>query len=303
MTAIKSGYLIVAVFGLLLTLASKHVSAVVSARDDCGNTVTLQQPAQRVVSLAPHITELLFAAGGGDHVVGTSRYSDFPEQANRIPQIGDSHAVDLERVIALRPELLVIWMHGSPTRQVAQLQTLGIPMFCIEAHKLDDIPDSLVRLGKLLGTDQVAQQAALGMRKKLSALSKQYAQQSPVRVFYQIWGKPLYTLNGEHIVSDAIRLCGGRNIFADLKVAAPSVELESVLQADPEAIIGTAERSTSDEGIYSWKRYPILTAVQRENLFSIDGVLLNRAGPRMIDGVTQLCERLALARQHRKMQP
>lgn len=290
-------------FLIAACLVAATARADISVRDDDGLTVTLQKPAQRVIALAPHVTELLFAAGGGERIVGVVSYSDFPEAAKRIANIGDNRQIDLERVIALKPDLLVVWRHGSSERQLAQLRALGIPMFHSEPHKLDDIADSLLRLGQLMGTQRVAQPAAAGLRQQLAALAAQYGGRAPVRMFYQVWDKPLYTLNGAHIVSDAMRLCGGVNIFADMKVTAPVVSIEAVLQANPEAIFGSAERSDPERGINLWKAFPSVTAVQRENIFKLDGNLLNRAGPRMIAGATVMCEKLDIARQHRKNQP
>lgn len=276
-----------------------QASAAISVRDDYGNVVTLQKPAQRVISMAPHVTELLFAAGGGGHIVGVVSYSDYPEAAKRIPQVGDNREVDIERVIAMKPDLLVVWRHGSSERQLGQLSKFGIPVFYSQPHKLDDIPDSILRLGQLLGTEKIAQQAAMDLRQKLAGLATQYANRPTVRMFYQVWDKPLYTLNGEHIVSDAIRLCGGENIFANLKVIAPVVSIEAVLQADPEAIFSTAERSPRDGGLEIWKSYKTMTAVRNGNLMTLDGNLLNRAGPRMIAGTAALCEKLEQVRNHR----
>jgi iron complex transport system substrate-binding protein len=285
--------------GLLFFLVANQAAAVISVLDDNGDTVLLQQPARRIISMAPHVTELLFAAGGGDRIVGAVSYSDYPEAAKRIPRIGDNREIDIERVIAMKPDLFVVWRHGSSDKQVEQLRKLGIPMFYSEPHKLADVPGSLIRLGKLMGTDKEAQKAAADLQQKLDVLTAQYANRPPVRLFYQVWDKPLITLNGQHIVSDAIRLCGGVNIFANMKVTAPNVGIEAVLQEDPEAIIGTAEKSPSDGGVNMWKRYPTLTAVQRGNLFLVDGNLLNRAGPRMIAGAAALCDKLEQARNNR----
>jgi iron complex transport system substrate-binding protein len=290
-------------FLIAACLLAATARADISVRDDDGMTVTLQKPAQRVIALAPHVTELLFAAGGGERIVGVVSYSDFPEAAKRIANIGDNRQVDLERVIALKPDLLVVWRHGSSERQLAQLRALGIPMFHSEPHKLDDIADSLLRLGQLMGTQRVAQQAAAGLRQQLAALAAQYGGRAPVRMFYQVWDKPLYTLNGAHIVSDAMRLCGGANIFAAMKITAPVVSIEAVLQENPEAIFGSSERTDPERGINLWRAFPSVTAVQRDNIFKLDGNLLNRAGPRMIAGATVLCEKLDIARQHRKNQP
>jgi iron complex transport system substrate-binding protein len=276
-----------------------HAQAAITVLDDDGKPVTLPKPAQRIVAMAPHVTELLFAAGGGAKIVGAVSYSDYPEAAKRIPNIGSNRQIDMERVIAMKPDLIVVWMHGSSERQVDELRALGIPMFHSEPRKLDDIASSLQKMGKLMGTEAMAEPAAAALRKELGALSAKYASRPPVRMFYQVWDKPLYTLNGAHIVSDAIRVCNGVNIFAPLKVTAPIVSVEAVLQEDPEAIFSTGEGSQNDGGVNLWKPFTNMTAVKRNNLFRIDGNLLNRAGPRMVAGTAALCEKLELARQHR----
>jgi iron complex transport system substrate-binding protein len=282
---------------LAAALAAAQAQAAITVKDDDGNTVTLQKPAQRVISLAPHVTELLFAAGGGSHVVGVVAYSDFPEEARKIPQIGSNREVDLERVMALKPDLIVVWRHGSSERQIEMVRKLGVPLFHSEPQKLDDIPESVAKLGQLMGTEKAANPAADALRQQLGSLRGRYANRPPVRVFYQVWDKPLYTLNGKHIVSDALHLCGAENIFAKLPVTAPVVSVEGVLQENPEAIFATAEKNYG--GVSMWKPYGTLLAVRNDNLFTIDGNLVNRSGPRMIQGAATLCEKLELARQHR----
>jgi iron complex transport system substrate-binding protein len=214
--------------------------------------------------------------------------------------VGSNRQIDMERVAALKPDLIVIWMHGSSERQIEQIRALGIPMFHSEPKKLDDIASSLTRIGKLMGTEKVADAAAADLRRQLAALTAKYAGKAPVRMFYQVWDKPLYTLNGGHIVSDAVRVCGGENIYAAMKVTAPVVSFESVMGDDPEVIISTGERAREDGGVAVWKSFTSMTAVRRNNLFQLDGNLLNRAGPRMIAGAAILCEKLELARQRRK---
>jgi iron complex transport system substrate-binding protein len=283
---------------LAALLLSTQAHASITVRDDDGNAVTLPKPAQRVIAMAPHVTELIFAAGGGDKIVGTVSYADFPEAARKIPRLGSNREVDMERVIALKPDLIVVWRHGSSERQIEQLRKLGYPLFHSEPKKLDQIADNVISMGKLLGTEAAAEAAAKEMRQKLAALRTQYASRPPVRTFYQVWDKPLYTLNGAHIVSDALRACGGENIFAALKVTAPVVGIEAVLEADPEAIFGTAEKDYG--GVALWRPYGQLQAVRQGNLFTLNGDLLNRAGPRMIEGTAVLCEKLEQARQHRR---
>lgn len=282
---------------LLFVAASLHAHAAISVKDDAGDTVTVAKPAQRVISLAPHVTELLFAAGGGSRVVGVVSYSDFPEEAKKIQQIGSNRELDLERIMALKPDLIVVWRHGSSERQIEMVKKLGVPMFHSEPQQLEAIADNVQKLGQLMGTDAVAGPAAADLRRRMASLRSRYANRPVVRSFYQVWDKPLYTLNGRHIVSDALRLCGGANIFDKLPVTAPVVSVEAVLQENPEAIFATAEKNYG--GVSMWKPYGTLTAVRNDNLFTIDGNLLNRAGPRMIDGAGQLCEKLELARSHR----
>ncbi|MES2264145.1 MAG: cobalamin-binding protein [Pseudomonadota bacterium] len=287
------------VFTLACLIGASHgASAAITVRDDDGNPVTLQKPAQRIISMAPHVTELLFAAGGGDKIVGAVNYSDYPEAAKKIPNIGDNRQVDMERVAAMKPDLIVIWMHGSSERQIDTLRQLGIPLFHSEPKKLADIADNLQRMGQLMGTESVAQKAAAELREKLAALTAQYAKRPPVRVFYQVWDKPLYTLSGSHIISDAMRVCGGENVFASMKITAPVVDVEGVLREDPEAVFATSEKNYG--GVNLWRPYKTMLAVRNDNLFTVDGHLLNRAGPRMIQGTAVLCEKLELARQHRK---
>jgi iron complex transport system substrate-binding protein len=280
-----------------VALTAIQAQAAVTVKDDDGNLITLQKPAQRVISLAPHVTEMLFAAGGGSHVVGVVAYSDFPEEAKKIPQIGSNREVDLERIMALKPDLIVVWRHGSSERQIEMVRKLGVPMFHSEPQTLEAIADSVAKLGQLMGTESAAGPVAADLRRQLAGLRSRYANRPTVRAFYQVWDKPLYTLNGKHIVSDALRLCGGENIFAKLAVTAPVVSVEGVLQENPEAIFATAEKNYG--GVSMWKPYGTLLAVHNDNLFTIDGNLLNRAGPRMIPGAAVLCEKLELARQHR----
>lgn len=280
------------------TASASSSAAAISVRDDDGNVVTLQKPAQRVIAMAPHVTELLFAAGAGEKIVGAVTYSDYPEAAKKIPHVGDNRLIDMERVAAMRPDLIVIWMHGGFERQIEGLRKLGIPLFHSEPAKLDGIADNVVRLGQLMGTETVANATAADIRAQFAAMAKQYANRPPVRLFYQVWDKPLYTLNGKSIVSDSIRLCGGVNIFADLKVTAPVVSIEGVLQENPEAIFGTSEKDYGSVDL--WKPYPNMLAVKNNNLFRLQGDLLNRAGPRMVAGTKALCEKIEEARQHRK---
>ncbi|WP_246795732.1 cobalamin-binding protein [Burkholderia perseverans] len=293
--------------GLGLALWNSAVApaaaAAVSVTDDAGRTVTLAALARRVISVAPHATELLYAAGGGGAMVGAVAYSDYPDAARTLPRVGDNRSLDLERIAALKPDLIVVWRHGNAERQTAQLQALGIPVYVSEPRRLDDVAVSLDRLGQLLGTREVADTAADAYRQRIAALRERYAARPPVDVFLQIWDRPLTTLNGSEIVSDVLRLCGGHNVFAALKPVAPTVNDEAVLAANPEAIVATAQGATASDAalpsLARWQRWPRLTAVARGNLFAIDGDLLTRPTPRLALGAEQVCRDLETARSRR----
>jgi len=283
--------------GLVAAAMVTHAHAAITVKDDAGLAVTVAKPALRVVSMAPSVTELLFAAGGGGQIVGAVNYSDYPEAAKRIPRIGSNREIDMEFLISLKPDLIVAWRHNSSERQIEMVRRLGIPVFQSDPQTLDGIPDAVLRLGQLLDTEAAAKATATQLREQLAGLRVKYANRSPVRTFYQVWDKPLYTLSGKHILTDAMKLCGGENIFDKLTVTAPIVSIESVLQANPEAIIATAEKNYG--GVELWKPYGTLAAVRSNNLFTLDGHLLNRAGPRMVQGTAAMCEVLEQARQRR----
>ncbi|MBN3753992.1 cobalamin-binding protein [Paraburkholderia sp. Tr-20389] len=285
---------------LALTL---HAHAAVTAVDDTGAQVTLAQPAQRVISLAPHVTEMIYAAGGGAKLVGAVTYSDYPPEAKQVPRVGDNKALDLERIVALKPDLIVVWRHGNAQRQTDRLRELHIPLYFSEPHRLDDIAASLTKLGVLLGTSPSADAAARDFRQQIAGLRERYAKQPLVSVFYQVWDEPLMTLNGEHMISDVIALCGGRNVFAKLEPLVPTVSTEAVLATNPEAIVTAAPGATQPgrplPSLDKWMAWPAMTAVARNNLFAIDGDLINRPAPRIAQGAAQLCADLDTARARR----
>ena len=268
--------------------------------DDNQQTITLAKPAQRIISLAPHVTELVFAAGGGPLLVGAVEYSDYPEAAKKIPRVGDNRSLDLERIAALKPDLIIVWQHGNPERQLQKLRDLGIPIFYSEPQTLNDVATSIERLGLLMGKTAIAQTAAQQLRQRVARLQSQYAHRPKVSVFYQVWDKPLMTLNGKHIISSVIRLCGGENPFAALPALAPTIDLEAVLAANPEVIFSTSNTQTLPPELLAWKKYPSLSAIQRNNLFVLNADLMSRNSPRLVDGAEAMCKALETARQKRK---
>ncbi|MCX7216406.1 MAG: cobalamin-binding protein [Burkholderiales bacterium] len=275
------------------TTASTTTSATVSVVDDSGNTVTLTAPAQRIVSLAPHATELLFAAGAGNQVVGVSEYSDFPAAAKQLPSVGGSGQLDIERIASLKPDLIVAWRSGNNRRQLARLRKLGLTVFESEPRNFEAIADSLERLGALVGRDE-GRLHAQQFRQQVQTLEQHYAGRSPVTVFYQIWSAPLMTLNDAHIVSQAIRLCGGVNVFGQLKPLVPTISREAVLTANPDVIIVSDEKGN---GLERWRSFKRMQAVASGNLMTIDGGTMNRAGPRVIEATRTLCKQIDDARK------
>ena len=269
----------------------------VTVEDDSGRTVTLAQPAQRIVSLSPHATELLFAAGAGRRVAGAASYSNYPPAAQDLPAVGSAGHLNLEAIVALEPDLIVAWKSGNVAPQLERLEKLGIPVFFSEPRRLDDIATNLQRLGRLAGSSAVADAAAREFRDGYRALEREYAGRTPVRTFYQIWHQPLMTVNGKQMINQVITLCGGRNIFADLQTLAPVVNREAVLAADPQVIVASGQASERPEWLEHWRKWPQLSAVKNDQLYVIEPDLIQRQTPRLIQGATRLCQQLEQARQ------
>ena len=281
---------------VLLLCPLVPVRADVTVSDDSGRQLVLARPATRIVSLAPYITELLFAAGAGDAVVGATEFSDYPESARSITRIGSGTGLDLEAILALQPDLVVAWQSGNPVAQVERLRSLGITVFMSEPRQLMDVPDSLLRLGRLAGTGAVAKANADSFLRRYQQLQQRYAQRPRVSVFFQIWDRPLMTLNGEHIFSDVVRLCGGHNVFDDLSALAPQVDIEAVLMADPEVIVVAADDKDSAL-LDAWQRWPSLSAVAQGHVYAIARERLVRHSPRILEGAGELCEILEAVRK------
>lgn len=281
---------------LLLALLAVAAGAELVVEDDEGRRVALPEPARRVVSMAPHLTELLFSAGAGERLVGVSEFSDWPPEARALPRIGGFAGVDLETVVALRPDLIVAWGSGNSRRQLDKLRALGFPLFISEPRRLEDVPRTLQRLGMLTGTVPSAGQAAAAFQTRLEALRKRFADRPRLDVFYQVWNRPLVTLSGDHLVSQVMDLCGGDNVFAALGGLAPQVNVEAVLAVDPQVIVASGAGSERPVWLDEWRRWPSLTAVAHDNLFAIPPDLLQRHSPRVLEGAELLCAYLDVAR-------
>lgn len=276
-----------------------HVQAQVSVTDDYGNRVTLQQPARRIVSLAPHLTEILYTAGAGERMVGAIEHSDYPDAAKKLPRIGSETGINLEAVLRLKPELVAAWPNAGSRRQIDRIAALGIPVYRSEPRELDDIARTMQALGELAGTRAIADAAAQAFRGRAAALQRAHSGKPAVRVFYQVWDRPLMTVNGEHLISKVIRLCGGINVFAALPVIAPPIDREAVLRANPEVIVASGSDSRRPAWLDDWTVFPQLAAVKRGSLHAIPPDLMQRHTPRILEGAERLCAIFDQARERR----
>jgi iron complex transport system substrate-binding protein len=281
--------------GLLLS-STTSAFADVRVVDDAGAPVTLVAPARRIVTLAPHAAEIVHAAGAGDRIVGVVKGTDYPPAAAARPVIGDAVALDLERIVALAPDLIVTWPWTTPA-QVSWLRARGIAVFEADPRAIDGIATDIERIGTLADTSPAAATAARELRTRIARYEAQGNAGLRLRVFYQVSDAPLFTLGGKHLVSEAIARCGGENVFSGLSIPAPQVSVEAVLAADPQVIVAGTDNARRPAWLDAWSRWPSLAAVRLGNLFVVDANLLHRPGPRFVDGIAQLCRALAEARQ------
>jgi iron complex transport system substrate-binding protein len=281
----------------------------VSIVDDSGRTVRLAAPAQRVVSLSPSLTEFVGAVGALDALVGTDRASNHPPPVRNLPSVGDHARLDVEALLALRPDLVLAWHRGTPSRDLEQLEAAGLVVARFDPKRLDDIPRTARRVARLLGRDGPGQSFESAWRQRREQLARAHADAAPIRVFFQVWPQPLLTVGGSHLIGEAITLCGGRNVFDRLEGLAPAVSVEAVVAARPQVILSPAE---SDAGLQPmrdparpefsiWRRFAALPAVEHGQLVALPGDLISRQGPRVLDGVVQLCDVLEQARREAKV--
>jgi iron complex transport system substrate-binding protein len=267
--------------GLMLTAAQRSAGAE-------------KQP--RIVSLSPHITELLFAAGAGDRIVGVDDESDYPPAVAGIARVGEPAALDVEALLKLKPTLVVLWDSGTPASRKAELERLNLKLYVTEQRRLDDIGATLLQFGRLAGTEQWAAAAAARYRAELAQLRSQYAGRPRLKVFFQVWDRPLYTLSGEHVMTEVLSLCGGDNVFADLTTLAPAIDKEAVLARDPDVILIGATGAEGARQAADWGAFGNLSAVRRHHVYTVDPSLTGRMSPRILQGVREVCGLLDSAR-------
>jgi iron complex transport system substrate-binding protein len=264
---------------------------------DAAASADVDEPVLRIVSLAPHLAELVFTVGAGDLLVGVTAYTDYPQAATSLPLIGDAFAVDQERLAVLKPDLLLAWQNGTPAHVVDELRGRGYRVETIETRGLGDVAAALETIGRLTGHGRQATDAAYAFRQGIAQLAERHLSSEPISVFYQVSERPLYTISGDHYVSELIETCGGQNIFGDLDNLAPLVDVEAVLARDPEVLLA------SDDSPYDaftvWQRWPTLAANRYDNRFFLPANEIGRATPRLLRAGQTLCDTLDEARGNR----
>lgn len=305
---IKRLWFIIALFGLCSceqndsTGSNTNTNKVnaIHVTDFSGQKISLSKPASRIVALAPHIVENVYSAGAGENLVGAVAYSNYPDQAQSLPLVGGYASTNLEKIVELNPDLIIAWQSGNKTKNIDQMKQLGFTVYVDQPHSLEDVAKSLRDIGTLSGHSQAAEAAAVQYLKQLQDIRQQNKHKSSVSVFYQVWNDPLQTINGQHIISNAMSLCGGQNVYADEATIAPVINIESILQRDPLAIIASGMSDARPEWLDDWKKWPSLTAVQKGNLFFVDPDHIQRHTIRILLGVKSICEQFDLARQRER---
>lgn len=281
-------------FSLIFLATFSNANASCIVYDDAGKRFAFKHPPQKIVVLSPDLTEITFAIGGGDRISGVISGSDFPLNAKSLPIIGSYTGLDLERIVAMKPDLILTWQGNFP-RQIQALQQLPIPVYTSAPHKLEDVAITMKKLACLLDTEKLAAKTIHDYQTQLAALRQQYAQQKTLKVFYQLGSYSLMTVNKESWISEAIKLCGGENIFANARTIAPEVSVEAVIAADPDVILSDAETL---DWMTRWQQWPRLKAVKNRAMITINPDLIDRPGPRLVNGVAKICQQLQQIREH-----
>lgn len=251
-------------------------------------------PARRIVSLAPGLTELIYAVGAEQFLVATVEYSDYPAAAKKIPRVGDAFLVDMERLLALKPDLILAWTSGTAATTIEEMKSFGLKVESLDVKHINEVSELLIKIGEMTGLQLNAKQAAESFEKEVSVLRAQYQDRPEVSVFVEVNSRPLYTVNGQHVLSEVLDLCGGRNVLADLNQLAHIVNTEAVLKANPEVIISAdgSQKQLQEE----WRQWPQIKAVKNKHLYAVSPDTTTRATPRLLQGAKEVCQVLDRAR-------
>lgn len=257
--------------------------------DFLGGEFNASQPAQRIIALTPHATELLFSVGAGKHIVGVVEYSDFPAEAKSIARIGNYAGLNIEAIIALQPDLIIYWPEGNPARDIERLKQLNMPLFASDPNTFEEIAEDIKRFGVLTFHQENGQEIATDFLAEVETLRKKNKDKKKLNVFFQVWDKPLLSQNGDTFISRVISLCGGENIFADLRIKSPQISIEAVLSADPDIILAGAKSGQRPDWLDSWQQYSFLSAVKNKQLQTVNADLIHRPTLRLLEAAEQVC--------------
>jgi len=282
----------------VLLFCSAPAAAELSLPQADGSVLELKTPANRLITLSPHLAELVFAAGAGSHLIATVEYSEYPEAAAAVPRIGDAFRIDVERVVSLKPDLVIAWDTGNPRQATSQLSSLGIPVWSIEIREPGGIATVIEAIGAASETQAAATTAAANFRRRLEVLSREYASRPSLDIFYQVDVKPLFTINGEHLISKGLSLCGGHNIFHDQPGLAFHLAHEAVIVANPDALFAPFLEN-EDDPLAGWRAWPGMRAVKQDALFLLPADDISRATPRLLDALELACSLLDGVRERR----
>lgn len=272
----------------LCTAAPRTAPAAVELEQPDGQVLVLEQPARSLVTLSPHLAELVFEAGAGETLLATVEYSDYPAEAQGLPRVGDAFRLDVEGILALRPDLVVAWGSGNPRAAVAQLSALGLDVWSVEIRQPDEIATVLRAIGRATGNPAAAETAAGAFEQRLERLANRYADAAAADYFYQVDADPLFTIGNDHLISQGLALCGGRNVFDDEAGLAFQVSHEAVVAADPDAILAPSLPGQPDP-LARWREWPRMRAVATGALFTLDADRISRATTRWLDSIETAC--------------
>lgn len=250
------------------------------------------QAEQRIIALAPHIVEMLFDIGAGDQIVGTVSYADYPEAALKIPRIGGYHGIQIEKVLALKPDVVIVWPSGNKASDIEKMKNMGLNIVYSQPNKIADVADSLRAFGKITGQETQAEEVAKAYTKRFKNLQHQYAEKKPIKVFYQLWPEPMRTINGGTLINQLIAVCQGENVFATNPTPYPHISIENVIVAQPQVIIIPDEKSDTKQPVINWQKWPEIPAAKHNRFVQVNADLTHRFSTRMLTGIESMCEKI-----------
>jgi iron complex transport system substrate-binding protein len=275
------------VTAVMLMLCGGTAHAQLTIRDDAGRPLLLREPAERIVTLSPSLTEIAFAAGLGDLVVGVDSLSDYPPEAKKVAQVATGDRFTVEQLANLKPDLVLAWREGMRMEDVDRVTEFGAVVYLAQARSLEDIPRLLDVLGRMTG--RLTGAAIDRFEQRLAEVKRANADKPRISAFLEIWNRPLTTISGQHVLSEALEICHAENVFRTLPGSAPKVTFDQVARKDPDVIVGAGSASNAEEFEANWRLRPMLSAVRAGRLVYIESDIIQRPSPRTPDGIEQLC--------------